>query len=163
MAKKKAVRKSTSRNRPSKKQAEKMNVPSLNPTSDPEQKSFERVCINPVIIERKGTIEGEEGCLSFPKLFQNVRRSKIVTLRAYNLQGEEVEFSSSDLESRLLQHEIDHLHGVLFIDKMSMIGRLSSRGSIKDFEKQYRRAQERGDIPPDTEIVKELIALEALA
>ena len=132
----------------------------INRTADPTQTEAEQVLINPILIERKGSMEGEEGCLSFPELYAKVRRSKTIKARAYNLKGELIEINCSDLPSRLIQHEVDHLHGVLFIDKMGHIARMSSRGAIKDFERKYRKAQERGDIPPDAEIIK---ALEELA
>src|SRR3954468_1773147 len=59
----------------------------MNDLADPEQKEHERVLINPVILERKGTQDGDEGCLSFPDLFQKVRRAKTVVVQAYNLEG----------------------------------------------------------------------------
>jgi peptide deformylase len=124
----------------------------INHTADPEQTEAEQVLINPVIIERRGSMEGEEGCLSFPELYAKVRRAKTIKTRAYNLKGELVEITCSDLPSRLVQHEVDHLHGVLFIDKMGPIARMSSRAAIKEFERKYRKAQERGDIPPEAEI-----------
>ena len=137
----------------------------MNETADPLQKEFEHVVINPVIDEesRKGSMEGDEGCLSFPELFQKVRRSRTVTVHAYNLQGQAVEITCSDLPSRVLQHEIDHLHGVLFIDKMSMIGKMSSRSALRTLESDYRKAQERGEIPSDDDIARLLAALEAEA
>jgi peptide deformylase len=131
-----------------------------NLTGDPNQKDKEEVYINPVIVERKGTQDGEEGCLSFPKLFQNVRRAKTVKVQAYNLKGELVEITASDLAARCWQHEIDHLNGVMFINKMGPIARLASRGSLKEFEREFREAQKKGLIPPDTEIEKMLKALE---
>jgi peptide deformylase len=82
-----------------------------NLSGDPNQREQEAVYINPVIVERKGIQEGEEGCLSFPKLFQKVRRAKAVTVHAYNLKGELVEIQASDLAARCWQHEIDHLNG----------------------------------------------------
>ena len=127
---------------------------------DPQQKEHERVYINPVILERKGSVEGEEGCLSFPGLFQKVRRAKTVRVQAYNLNGELVEEQASDLAARVLQHEIDHLHGVLYIDKMGTIAKFASRSSVKQFEREFRRAQEKGEIPVDAEIEKYLRALE---
>ena len=134
----------------------------MNDLADPEQKEHEHVLINPVIMEKKnGTIEGDEGCLSFPGLYQKVRRAKTVKIQAYNLKGELVERVATDLEARAWQHEIDHLNGVLFIDKMGVIARLSARSSVKSFESEFRRAQERGEIPPDLEIEKFLAALEA--
>ena len=127
---------------------------------DPVQKEGEGVFLNPIIIERKSTIEGEEGCLSFPGLYQRVRRAKTIRFRAYNLKGELVEgASTSDLDSRVWQHEVDHLHGRLFIDMMGPIARLASRNELKVFEREYRRAQERGEIPPDADIKKTLDAL----
>jgi peptide deformylase len=136
----------------------------MNLAADPEQREHERVYINPVILERKGgMIEAEEGCLSFPDLFQKVRRSKTVKVHAYNLEGQAVEVTASDLEARILQHETDHLDGVLFIDKMGFLARRSSRGALEALEREYRRAQERGEIPPDPELEKQLAALEAEA
>src|SRR5258707_897400 len=124
----------------------------VNRDTDPLMQALEEVYINPVILERKGTVEGEEGCLSFPGLFQKIRRAKTVKVQAYNLKGEEVLTHVSDLPSRVLQHEIDHLHGILFIDKMGPIAKLSSRGALKELEREYRRAQEKGEIPPDPDI-----------
>src|SRR5262249_29162140 len=106
----------------------------LNTSGDPEQRELERVCINPIILERKGTVEGEEGCLSFRKLFQKVRRAKTVRVQFYNLAGQSEELIINDLEARAFQHERDHLEGVLYIDKMGFLARRSSRGSLEEFE-----------------------------
>jgi peptide deformylase len=131
----------------------------MNPVADPTQKDMEKVFINPVILERKGSVEGEEGCLSFPELYGKVRRAKTIKARAYNLQGELVELTWSDLPARILQHEVDHLAGILFIDKMGFFARRESREAIADFERKYRKAQERGEIPPQAELEKTLAAL----
>jgi peptide deformylase len=135
----------------------------MNATANPEMADQQRILINPVILERKGTIEGEEGCLSFPDLYQKVRRAKTIRLQAYDLEGKVVEIVTSelpqelaDLSSRVLQHELDHLHGVLFIDKMGPLGRLSARGSLREFEREFRKAQEKGEYPSDAEIEKRL-------
>jgi peptide deformylase len=135
----------------------------LNFTGDPEQRDKEGVYINPVIMERKGTIEDDEGCLSFPGLFAKVRRAKTVKVQAYNLSGQALEIVASDLPARAWQHEVDHLHGVLFIDKLGPIGKLAVRSPLKDFERDYARAQERGEIPPNVEIEKILATLELSA
>jgi peptide deformylase len=132
----------------------------MNETADPTKTEHERVVINPIILERKGAIEGEEGCLSFPELYQKVRRAKTITIQYYNLQGELVEVTCSEMTARILQHEADHLEGVLFIDKMGTIGKLSSRGSLRAFEHEFKRDQERGVIPPDEEILRQLAELE---
>jgi peptide deformylase len=123
----------------------------------------ERVYINPVIGERKGSVEGEEGCLSFPGLYQKVRRAKTITFQAYNEKGEVLQGAAADLEARVWQHEVDHLHGKLFIDMMGALGKLSSRSDLKQFERDYRKSQEHGDIPAEDEIQKQLLELEALA
>src|SRR3984957_15954863 len=113
----------------------------MNNTGHPNQKEQEEVYINPPIIDRKGTIDDEEGCLSFPGLFQKVRRAKTVTIHAYDLKGKLVEKVASDLEARAWQHEIDHLNGVLFIDKMGLLAKFASRTSLKSFEYDFKKAQ----------------------
>lgn len=128
----------------------------MNFTADPEDKANECVAINPVILERKGVQEGNEGCLSFPDLYQKVRRAKTVLVRAFNLEGQQFEMTCSDLPARLWQHEVDHLHGKLFIDLMSPLGKMSSRSALKKFEDEYRALQKRGDIPADDAIRKHL-------
>ncbi len=133
----------------------------MNITGDPKQPEQEEVFINPAIVERRGSIDDEEGCLSFPGLFQKIRRAKTIKVQAYNLKGQLIEKVVSELEARAWQHEIDHLNGVLFIDKMGVIARLAARGSVKTFEREFKRAEERGEIPPEAEIEKFLAALES--
>lgn len=132
----------------------------MNWKSDPAEREAEHVFINPQILERKGTVEGEEGCLSFPGLYQKVRRAKHIVVRAYNLKGDTFEQSLDDMEARIVQHEADHLHGILFIDKMGTIAKLASRGRLKELERDFRKQQERGEMPPDAALEQ---ALEALA
>src|SRR5437764_14927229 len=105
----------------------------MNAVADPQQREYERVYINPVILERKGSVEGEEGCLSFPGLYQKVRRAKTVKAQAYTLKGELVELELAELPARLWQHEVDHLHGKLYIDKMGMLAKYSARGALAEF------------------------------
>jgi peptide deformylase len=129
----------------------------------PPKPELERAFINPVILDRKGSVEGEEGCLSFPGLFQKVRRARTIRYQAYDLRGQLVEGTASDLEARVWQHEVDHLHGELYIDKMGAIAKMAIRSTLRGLERDYRRAQEKGEIPPDAEIEKVLVALEAVA
>jgi peptide deformylase len=133
----------------------------MNITGDPTKPECEEVFINPVIVERKGLVDDEEGCLSFPGLYQKVKRAKTVKIHAYDLKGQLVEKVVNDLEARAWQHEIDHLNGVLFIDKMGILGKIAARGSVKDFERKFHEAQQRGEIPPDVELEKVLAALES--
>jgi peptide deformylase len=97
--------------------------------------------------------------LSFPGLYQNIRRAQTIKVQAYDLKGRLIERVVSDIESRAWQHEIDHLNGVLFIDMMGPIAKFAARSSVKQFEKVFREAQKRGEIPPDVEIEKLIAAL----
>ena len=91
----------------------------MNTTGDPEQKEHEYVFINPVIRNRIGGRTAiEEGCLSLPGDFGRVIRSKRVKFLAYCLDGTEVIATWSGLAARVLQHEVDHLCGILFIDRL---------------------------------------------
>ena len=81
------------------------------------------VLINPQILEQEGSQVEEEGCLSLPDIREKVKRSSWVKVRAQNAQGEFFEVEGEDLLARALEHEIDHLHGVLFIDRLSMLKR----------------------------------------
>ena len=128
-----------------------------------ENREQQRIYINPEISERKGSVEGEEGCLSFPGLYAKVRRAKTIRCQAYDLSGKLIDQTVSDLEARVWQHEVDHLHGELFIDKVGAITKMSIRGDLKKFEHDYRRAQERGEIQANAEIEQLLTALEEQA
>lgn len=87
---------------------------------DPEQKL---VLINPEIIERAGKIYEEEGCLSFPEIREKVVRAAKVKVRAQDEYGKWFESEGEELLSRCLQHEIDHLDGMLFIFRISGLKR----------------------------------------
>ncbi|MDB5307231.1 MAG: def [Gemmataceae bacterium] len=121
----------------------------MNFEGDPGRKDMEYVAINPAIVESKGTVNDREGCLSFPGLYQNVRRAKTVKVQAYNLKGELYEMACSDLPARVWQHEIDHLNGVLFIDKMGPLGRLGSKKDIEKFIADFEQAKKKGEYPSD--------------
>jgi peptide deformylase len=123
----------------------------MNFAGDPEKKDQEYVAINPVIVESKGVVNDREGCLSFPGLYQNVRRAKTVTVQAYNLKGELYEMTCSELPARVWQHEIDHLNGVLFIDKMGPVGRMGSKRDLEQFIREFEDAKKKGDLPKGLE------------
>lgn len=74
--------------------------------------------VNPEIVERQGLVEGTEGCLSVPGVEGVVPRAESVLVRALDTQGQPVKIRAEGLLSRALQHEIDHLDGVLFIDRI---------------------------------------------
>lgn len=89
--------------------------------------------INPKIVRREGEVVEEEGCLSFPDMYSEVKRSSKVTVEAINQQGEQIEITKEDLIARALQHEIDHLDGILFIDR---IGKTKRQILLNKLKKQ---------------------------
>lgn len=79
--------------------------------------------VNPVIVRHEGEVEDEEGCLSIPELRERVKRWKEVGVRGLGPDGSDLEFDASGLLSRAIQHEIDHLDGILFVDRVSSLKR----------------------------------------
>lgn len=120
----------------------------MNFAGDHERPEMECVAINPVIVETKGgAIADREGCLSFPGLYQNVRRHKTVVVKYYNLKGEPREATATDLAARVWQHEIDHLNGTLFIDVMGSLGLHRSQKDLEKFKADFEKAKKKGDLP----------------
>lgn len=132
----------------------------INPTGDAEQPDAELVFINPEITQRKGSVEGEEGCLSLPELYGQVRRSERITVEAFDLSGRDLKLELDELEARVVQHENDHLDGVLFPDRMTDTARLELAPQLEEFEANFRRRQEAGLCPSDEEIKATLRGLE---
>lgn len=121
----------------------------------------ELVFLNPVISRpRGGAEEAEEGCLSLPGLYGPVIRPKEVRINAYNLSGQEFEADVSGLFARCVQHELDHLDGVLFPDRMSTTARADIQEEIDVFETDFQSRRNTGAIPSDEEIAKRWADLE---
>jgi peptide deformylase len=76
------------------------------------------VLINPVLKPAGASVPGPEGCLSFPEVFADIARPETVEVAALNASGKRVEFRCGGLLARVIQHEVDHLNGILFIDRM---------------------------------------------
>jgi peptide deformylase len=94
------------------------------------------VYINPVLTAPTGPPEkAEEGCLSLPDIRGEVLRPPMITITAYDLQGREFTRTASGLLARCWQHEMDHLDGVLIIDRMTQMSRLRNRAAIRDLER----------------------------
>ena len=87
-------------------------------TSGGNDRSKQVALINPVIVQVSGEQKGPEGCLSFPGLFADVKRPNVVNVKAQDVNGKEIEVEGSGLLARALHHEIDHLDGILFIERM---------------------------------------------
>jgi peptide deformylase len=128
----------------------------LNLSADPEQADQEMVFINPVIVKRHSTVEDEEGCLSFPGLYTNVRRARKIRVRAFNLRGEEIDLEAEELLGRAIQHELDHLDGKLFIDYADPSAAPTIQKTLRQFETIFRQAQTSGAYPEDADLVRRL-------
>jgi peptide deformylase len=97
------------------------------------------ILLNPVLTLGPEKEPGKEGCLSFPEITAEIIRSQGVHLRAETLDGGAIEFDATGLLARALQHEIDHLQGVLFIDRMSSATRTSLAGKLKRLQRESGR------------------------
>ena len=95
------------------------------------------VIVNPEIILTEGAAKGEEGCLSIPEVFGDVERATRVTVRALDREGKPFELDATDLLARCLQHEIDHLHGKLFLDYLSFLKRRSALSKWESMKKDF--------------------------
>jgi peptide deformylase len=90
--------------------------------------------INPVLVQKEGSCKHQEGCLSIPGVYEDIERFERIVLEYYNRHGEKQTIENSDFLAIALQHEIDHLDGKVFIEKLSFIKR-------KKFEKEWKKRQ----------------------
>lgn len=132
----------------------------VNTTADPKETEEELVFINPEIIRKKGNLEGEEGCLSLPELYGQVARAEEIVLEAYDVKGEDFEMECSEILARVIQHENDHLDGVLFIDRMKSEEVEEIQANIDDLEMQFRQTQAAGTVASDDELKRRLSEME---
>lgn len=131
----------------------------LNLTADPEERDQERVFLNPEILATEGTIEEEEGCLSFPGIYARVRRHRKVRFRAMDPSGRTFEADATDLLGRAVQHESDHLAGKLYVDYFSPESNAAVAAKIAEVEAGFRARQRAGEFPADDEIRRRLGAM----
>jgi len=101
----------------------------------------EYVMINPQITRREGSVEAEEGCLSLPQAFGDVTRAEIIEVAYIDRDGEERTLQAEGLLARAIQHEIDHLNGVLFIDRLAK----SQRRAIEQQLREIAEATKEGN------------------
>lgn len=100
------------------------------------------VLINPELAEKSGSMAEEEGCLSFPGLFAKVKRYSKVKVRAFNEKGLPIEVNGEGLFAKALQHELDHLDGVLFTDRLPFITRMKLKPVLMKLKRQWRKMDE---------------------
>src|ERR1041385_4442561 len=99
------------------------------------------VLINPEIRMHNETEIGVEGCLSFPEITGDIERAGSVTVLADTLEGKKIEMEASGLLARAIQHEVDHLNGILFIDRMSSAAKAAISSRLKRLQKQSQRGK----------------------
>jgi len=134
----------------------------INLTGEAKHPEEEHVFINPVISRSGSSVEAEEGCLSFPGIYAPVTRPERARIEAYNLSGEEVQLDLTGLFARAVQHEFDHLDGVLFIDRLSETKLADIRDELTELQWQFRSNQERGLAPNEVQVAARLTQLEKL-
>jgi len=100
-----------------------------------EKKREKLVLINPRLVETRGELEEDEGCLSFPKVRAVARRAEWAKVEAFDLHGKKITVEGDGLLGKALQHELDHLDGKLFIDKISIAQKALISGKLKDLKK----------------------------
>jgi len=132
----------------------------VNTKSDPVE-GEELVFINPVITAPKGSHEAEEGCLSIVGVNATVARPEQIHISAYDLQGNEISQTVNGLLAKAIQHETDHLEGVLFIDRISESSKKQVDYELEDFEIDFKSRRDTGEIPDDETILKRLGEIEA--
>lgn len=117
----------------------------INLAARPGQADEEMVFLNPVIRKKKGEELGEEGCLSLPGLYGDVRRAAQVTIEAFDLDGQGFEMTLTELGARAVQHETDHLDGIMFTDRMRDAGESNHVDvQLPKFVEAVRAAQKSG-------------------
>ena len=100
-----------------------------------EGKKNPLVLVNPEFIEFQGDVESEEGCLSVPNIFEPVQRAEKVIIEGLNENGKKVRYEAEGLFARALQHEFDHLDGILFIDKVPKLRRMFLKKKLNDLQR----------------------------
>ena len=106
--------------------------------SGPDKREDPHVFVNPVLSNLEGEVDSEEGCLSVVGYRTTVTRAERLHLSATDLDGNPVEMDADDLMARCLQHEVDHLNGVLFIDKISKLKRTLYERKLKKWLKEKK-------------------------
>jgi peptide deformylase len=113
----------------------------MDPEYDKDDKGPGLVLANPVLLSTEGSQYDEEGCLSLPDVRIELERAYRVTVKAQDLTGREVQHTFEGILARCILHEIDHMNGKLFIERLPAIKRLLVRSRLKELQKQYHPVQ----------------------
>lgn len=117
----------------------------LNPTGEDQD---DLVLVNPTLVSRSGTVTiYEEGCLSFPGIYAEIKRPDACSVRAFDVDGKLIEQSYSGFVSRIIQHEFDHLEGVLLVDRMSPADKVAHKAALEDLVARFKKSAARVPTP----------------
>jgi peptide deformylase len=105
------------------------------------------ILINPEVKPGAEVESGTEGCLSFPEITGEIERARTIAVRAQNLDGDQIELEAGGLLARAIQHEVDHLNGILFIDRMSSAAKSALSSRLKRLQKETQRGIKHRAVP----------------
>ena len=129
--------------------------------SEERTQEDEMVFINPVISRGKEPDEKEEGCLSIPGVYASVRRPTSIHISALDLTGRPLEADCRGLLARAIQHETDHLDGILFIDRLVETTQKEVQDDLDRFKLKFQQDRDENNIPPDDTILRRLEEIES--
>ena len=112
----------------------------MNPTGEPQD---DKVIVNPELFDADGNEVGEEGCLSLPKIRASIERATSLRLKAQDEHGKPIELELEDFDARVVQHEFDHLNGIMLIDRMGFTARMGIRRKLKELEADFAPAKKK--------------------
>ena len=130
-------------------------------TTGKREEGEELVFLNPVLSSPKGSDDFEEGCLSIVGVNALVARPEQIHVSAYDLAGNQIDMTCNGMLAKAIQHEKDHLDGVLFIDRISDSSLKQLGGELEDFEIVFDNKRSTGEIPDDETILNRLAEIEA--
>jgi peptide deformylase len=133
-----------------------------NEQGDRDATEFEHVFINPVLSGGRGQDEDEEGCLSIPGIRAPVVRNSKIKIQAFDLSGNEISGELDGLMARIAQHEIDHLDGTLFIDRLGPAHTVAIRDQLEEFELAFQSKLDTRELPDAEKMAGRLRELELL-
>ena len=116
----------------------------------------EFVILNPEVQFPKGSESAEEGCLSLPGVTADVIRPKSVRISAFDIKGNPIDATFEGFLARIFLHEIDHLDGTLFFDRLNEHARSELEPALDELETDFRSKQTTGSVPPDDELIDRL-------
>ena len=126
-----------------------------NPSGQPGD-GEELVLLNPELQMPKGSVTGQEGCLSLPGVFGQVKRPKSIRLNAYDLKGNSIDRVVDGFLARVIQHENDHLDGVMFFDRMTDEAKRELDDQLHELETVFDSKQKSGGISSNQELIANL-------